>query len=838
MLVGGGCAVVSDAPVVEGFTDLVEVGRGGFSRVFAAYQVAFDRRVAIKVLNDRLADDASVAAFERECQAMGALSRHPFIVTVLASAFTSDYRPCIVMDLFERGNYMQLVRRHGPIPLEELLSVGVRVAGALATAHQDGVIHGDVKPQNIFKSAFGFPALGDFGIATLRRRAVEQVGLGMSPHFVAPELIEGGAAAAVPPADQYSLGATLYTLAAGRRPFESDQPLAPQQILEQALDAPTPTLPERFPRELGAALRRAMAREPRNRFPDLAAFAVALANIEHRLGYRPTAIPIAGIDDDATIAVDEDTVEALRGRTTDPTLVRDVPAPGAADVPGDVPVPDDADAPTIVLPPAPPSPPEQPPTGGPPPEQPPTDRPPPGPRRPRRILIVVLALLAAPAIVVPLWLAGGSGSPVAAPPEPPASTAPPPELTPPEPPASAVPPPESTPPEPPFPPPASDLPPPAEPAPSPLAESSSPAAEEPSPPTAEEPLPLPPEEPSPPSVDDAEPYRAVILFPGRVDDESWSNAWWDGARAAMEFWPDVTVAPVESVYEEVDYWLEGLDYAGEGFDLVLMAHSAMTNPAAQVATAFPDVQVCVASVDPPPELLDAGPPNLCFIDIAQHHANFFTGVLAALITETGHIGALGGFNIPALASQLETFHLGARCVNPDIEFTQEYIQTWDDLDLAEEAAHALIAEGVDVIQSATEQAISGIIVAAIEAGNQVWVIPALYDRYEFAPRVVLSSALQGLADAARETIRRDRGGTIAAHSVLRFTAYNTPGISAAPLRDPALSALGADDLDVYEDFRRRVQRREIRIPDETTGDNPVGLEVGIGGRIDLADIGC
>ena len=293
-------------PVVEGFVDLVEVGRGGFSRVFGAYQVAFDRRVALKVLNERLADDASVAAFERECQAMGGLSRHPFIVTVLASAFTSDYRPCIVMDLFEQGNYMGLLRRDGPLPLEELLSLSVRVAGALATAHQDGVIHGDVKPQNIFKSSFGYPALGDFGIATLRSRLVDSAGLGLSPHYAAPELIDIGAGAVGAAADQYSLGATIYTLAVGRRPFESDHHEAPQQVLARALSAPTPTLPESFPRDLTSVLRRAMAREPQDRFPDLTAFAVALANIEHRLGHRPTAIPIASIDDDATITVDNE----------------------------------------------------------------------------------------------------------------------------------------------------------------------------------------------------------------------------------------------------------------------------------------------------------------------------------------------------------------------------------------------------------------------------------------------------------------------------------------------------------------------------------------------------
>ena len=130
--------------------------------MFSAYQVEFDRRVALKVLNDRLADDVSVSVFEGECRAMGTLSQHPFIVTVLASALTADYRPVIVMELFERGNYMQLLRRDGPLPLEELLSLSVRVAGALATAHHHGVVHGDVKPQNILKSEFGFPALGGF----------------------------------------------------------------------------------------------------------------------------------------------------------------------------------------------------------------------------------------------------------------------------------------------------------------------------------------------------------------------------------------------------------------------------------------------------------------------------------------------------------------------------------------------------------------------------------------------------------------------------------------------------------------------------------------------------
>ncbi|MCY4629781.1 MAG: protein kinase [bacterium] len=407
------------------------MGRGGFSRVFSAYQVAFDRRVALKVLNERLADDASVAAFERECQAMGGLSRHPFIVTVLASAFTSDYRPCIVMDLFERGNYMQLVRRDGPLPLEELLSLSVRVAGALATAHQDGVVHGDVKPQNIFKSGFGYPALGDFGIATLRSRVAERAGVGLSPHFVAPELIEMGAGAVGAAADQYSLGATVFTLATGRRPFESAGPRAPQQVLAEALEAPAPVLPETFPRDLRAVLRRAMVREPQDRFPDLGAFAVALANVEHRLGHRPTAIPIAGIDDDATITVDHDTLEALRRQT---------PAPP----------PEGPDAPTIAL-----TPPQQPP-GEPPGDQ----QPPQQPKRRRRVLLVALALLAAAGATAGILLTPGEPEPE---PPPPTSTTTEPATPEPATPEPATPDPTAPAPEPPPAPPPPEPEPPAPP---------------------------------------------------------------------------------------------------------------------------------------------------------------------------------------------------------------------------------------------------------------------------------------------------------------------------------------------------------------------------------------
>ncbi len=358
-----------------------------------------------------------------------------------------------------------------------------------------------------------------------------------------------------------------------------------------------------------------------------------------------------------------------------------------------------------------------------------------------------------------------------------------------------------------------------------------PAAPAPSP----EPAPEPPPPPEPAEQEEP-PYWAVILFPGFSNDESWANAWWDGAEKLMSERSDVYIEPTEYAYEVDDYLQQGLSYASEGYHLIIMAHGAMADPAAQVAEAYPETQVCVAPVDPTPELLEGSPENLCFIDMAQHHANFFSGVLAALITETGHVGALGGFPFPALTRQPETFHLGARCVNPDIEFTQEYIQTWDDTGIAKTAAQALIAGGVDVIQSATDQAVLGIIDAAGEADSQVWVIPAYYDSHHISPEVILTSSLHGLDEVAYTMVSRGLNGEIEKFN--DFTAYNTPGIRAADLREPALSAMTAEDLAIYEDFEARVRSGEIQIPDETKGDNPVGLEEGIGGKIDLADIGC
>ena len=287
--------LTDDVPHIAGFCDLRKVGKGGFSVVYRAYQFEFSRHVAVKVSNRPLVDNTSLARFERECRSMGVLSKHPFIVTVFASSFTRDHRPCIVMDFFEHGNYQSKLRREGPLSVQELLSLGICMAGALETAHRHGVIHGDVKPENILLSEFGYPALGDFGIAAVRGRPIGDT-VSLSVDYAAPELVEEGAEAVGPLSDQYSLGATLYTLATGRRPFQTTEQLSPQQTLVRVVSEPLPRLSDRFPEPLVTALGNSMARNPRQRYPDLATFAASLSHIERQLGYEPTRIPLGTID--------------------------------------------------------------------------------------------------------------------------------------------------------------------------------------------------------------------------------------------------------------------------------------------------------------------------------------------------------------------------------------------------------------------------------------------------------------------------------------------------------------------------------------------------------------
>ncbi|RZK69869.1 MAG: serine/threonine protein kinase, partial [Rhodococcus sp. (in: high G+C Gram-positive bacteria)] len=201
-----------------GFEDAQEIGRGGFGVVYRCTQAALDRTVAVKVLTADL-DEENRARFLREQRAAGRLTGHPNIVNVLHAGVTENGRPFIVMPYHAQGSLDARIRRHGPLPLDEALRLGVKMAGALETAHRLGILHRDVKPGNILITDYGEPALTDFGIAHIAGGFETTAGVVTgSPAFTAPEVVAGEPPS--PAADVYGLGATLFAAITGHAAFE------------------------------------------------------------------------------------------------------------------------------------------------------------------------------------------------------------------------------------------------------------------------------------------------------------------------------------------------------------------------------------------------------------------------------------------------------------------------------------------------------------------------------------------------------------------------------------------------------------------------------------------
>lgn len=410
-------AVAPGGPVViDGFSDLVAIGSGGFSIVYRAHELALDRAVAVKVLNTGLTSERERRDFERECKALGQLN-HPDVVTVYRPAFSNDGRPCIVMALYER-NFRDHLDATGPLPPVELLDVGIRMAVALHVAHRRGVLHRDVKPHNIFRSVYGDPALGDFGISTLAGERSHDRTTALSLAYVAPEILDDAPPSAQ--ADVYSLAATLHHLATGRAPFDAKEPA---RVVNQVLHAdPPPIARADLPASFERALRMAMAKDPARRPIDARAFAELLREVQARAGHPPTALkldtdeartpPPALRPDDAV-----GTTGVRAGRESRSRPAEAPPAPAAATPPPPAPIapavgPPVAAASVSTPAPAPALDVESTVARRPPPAAAPPDEPT-GPSRQRVLIGTALAVVAVLAVVLAIVLAGGDDSPAA-----------------------------------------------------------------------------------------------------------------------------------------------------------------------------------------------------------------------------------------------------------------------------------------------------------------------------------------------------------------------------------------------------------------------------------------
>jgi hypothetical protein len=250
------------------------VGSGGMSSVFCARDRLLERRVALKILHEHFTSESDyVERFRREAQSAAQLS-HPNIVTVIDRG-EADGRQFIVFEYVEGENLKQLLRRHGPPPVARALQLAIQIGRALAFAHGQGLVHRDVKPQNVLIGG-GTAKVTDFGIArSLDVRGPTQTGTVMgTSDYMSPEQASGELAGEL--SDEYSLACLLFELLTGDVPFPAENTVA---VALRQIHDPVPSVRELRPdvsRRLDAAVRRAMAKDPLDRFPSMDEFVAEL----------------------------------------------------------------------------------------------------------------------------------------------------------------------------------------------------------------------------------------------------------------------------------------------------------------------------------------------------------------------------------------------------------------------------------------------------------------------------------------------------------------------------------------------------------------------------------
>jgi serine/threonine protein kinase len=294
-------------PDLPGFTYVDLLGSGGFADVYLYEQQLPKRRVAVKVLLTDRISSGSVEEFTAEANVMAMLSTHPAIVTIYQAGVANDGRPYLVMEYCPRPN-LQVRYRREPFSIAESLRVGVQVAAAVETAHRAGVLHRDIKPANILVTEYNRPALTDFGIASTTSAAAESAGLSIP--WSPPESF-ADVPRSDPRSDVYALGATVYTLLAGRSPFElPGQRNGAAELIHRIETLPLPSLGRAdVPASLQRALERAMAKAPADRYESALAFARALQTVQIELSHSVTPIDI--LDDQLPEDIEEDADDGL-----------------------------------------------------------------------------------------------------------------------------------------------------------------------------------------------------------------------------------------------------------------------------------------------------------------------------------------------------------------------------------------------------------------------------------------------------------------------------------------------------------------------------------------------
>jgi len=301
-------------PILPGYSYIRPLGSGGFADVYLFEQDMPRRVVAVKVLVDDAVNPEVIRTFNAEADIMARLSAHASIVTIYQASISADGRPYFVMEYCP--DTMSARYKKAPLAVGEVLDTGVRMAAALETAHRSGLLHRDIKPSNILISSLGTPVLADFGVASALEPLddTEEV-FAMSVPWSSPEVLEQRITGSVA-SEVWSLGATLYTLLAGRSPFEStDREKNRRDVLTARVVKAKYTpigRPDVSPK-VEQILARSMSKDPGARQESMYALGEELRWAQYELGIAPTTLEVAAAEWAAAAAPVDFASSAPRG---------------------------------------------------------------------------------------------------------------------------------------------------------------------------------------------------------------------------------------------------------------------------------------------------------------------------------------------------------------------------------------------------------------------------------------------------------------------------------------------------------------------------------------------
>lgn len=320
------------------------ISEGGMGTVYRATHVLMDKRVAIKVLHPSLAaDDKIVARFSREARAASRIS-HPHALNVTDFGESASGVVFLVMEFLDGRTLKDVIQTEGPMPLERAVEILKQVAGALDAAHSEGVVHRDLKSDNIMlmvgANGADWAKVLDFGIAKIKENAGHT-----DPALTAPNLIIGTPQYMSPEqcsqaseidsrSDIYSLGIIIYEMLTGHVPFTADSPTA---IMMKHLQEPPPSVMEErddLPPQVGMVITSALAKRPEDRFQTAGelseAFTAAAAGKAPEPALSAATNPASSVSETNRIVVPTDSNEAPRNTREDEldeeTVIRARPA--------------------------------------------------------------------------------------------------------------------------------------------------------------------------------------------------------------------------------------------------------------------------------------------------------------------------------------------------------------------------------------------------------------------------------------------------------------------------------------------------------------------------------